>query len=166
MAGCVLRASGYDFQPENFLKISRFRACNVFRRGARKSESQTWDASGLTLVVSEASDDFAQQVVDAIEFLKTNREEILRLKDSKGLEGIGLDFGVYRKDGFLQSHLFPPALVCLAGELSLALEVSIYSEDETDYLLRSPANREHLSSAIANVENSENLVVPDQDQFQ
>jgi antitoxin YefM len=46
------------------------------------------------------------------------------------------------------------------------IEITIYERDETDYLLRSPANRERLVRAIADVENSENIVSPDQDQFQ
>lgn len=46
------------------------------------------------------------------------------------------------------------------------IEITVYERDETDYLLRSPANRERLVRAIADVENSENIVTPDQDQFQ
>jgi hypothetical protein len=129
MAGCVLRASGADFQPEIFLRASSFCPCNVFRKGERKAESRTWDTSGITIVVSEASDDFAQQVIDAIEFLKSHRVDILSLQKSKGLEEIGLDFGVNRRNDFLQSYLFPAELIRLAGEFSMDLEVSIYGTD-------------------------------------
>ena len=129
MAGCVLRAWGDDFQPETFLRGSSVEPCNIFRKGARKSESSTWDTSGITVVVSEAADDFAQQVVDAIEFLKARRTELPGLQGSAGLEGMSLDFGVNRKDGFLQSHTFPRELTRLAGELSMALELSIYGTD-------------------------------------
>jgi hypothetical protein len=83
----------------------------------------------MTVVVSEASDDFAQQVVDAIEFLRLKRPELLLLDASHGLDGISLDFGVSRKKGFLQSHFFPPELIHLAGEFRIALEVSIYGMD-------------------------------------
>lgn len=37
--------------------------------------------------------------------------------------------------------------------------------DETDYLLRSPANREKLLAAVADVEAGRNIVVPDQTPF-
>lgn len=37
--------------------------------------------------------------------------------------------------------------------------------DETEYLLRSPANREKLLSAVADVEAGRNLVEPDQAPF-
>ncbi len=46
------------------------------------------------------------------------------------------------------------------------IEIAVYERDETAYLLRSPANREHLLRAIADIEKSENVVTPDQDQFQ
>lgn len=46
------------------------------------------------------------------------------------------------------------------------IEIAVYERDETAYLLRSPANREHLLSAIADVEKSENIVVVEQEQFQ
>jgi hypothetical protein len=124
-AGCVLRASGDNFHPETFLDGSSLQPCNVFHKGSSKSASRTWDTSGITVVVSEA-DGFAQQVTDAIEFLKSNGMELQRLHGSVGLDGLSLDFGVDRKNGFVQCHLFPTELVSLAAQYSMALEVSIY----------------------------------------
>lgn len=46
------------------------------------------------------------------------------------------------------------------------IEIAVYERDETAYLLRSPANREHLLSAIADVEKSQNIVVAEQEPFQ
>ena len=46
------------------------------------------------------------------------------------------------------------------------IEITVYERDETAYLLRSPANREHLLRAISDLEKSQNIVKPDQDQFQ
>ena len=46
------------------------------------------------------------------------------------------------------------------------LEIVVYERDETTYLLRSPANRERLVKAIADIEQHRNVVVPDQEQFQ
>ena len=129
MAGCVLRATGDHFQPEWFLSESTLAPCNVFRKGEHKSASSVWDTSGITVVVSEAQESFSQQVSDAIEFLRSNRAELLRLKGSRGLEDLSLDFGLSRKNGFLQSHLFPSDLIHMAGELGMALEVSIYGID-------------------------------------
>jgi len=46
------------------------------------------------------------------------------------------------------------------------IEIVGYERDETAYLLRSPANREQLLKAIGDVEQSRNVVVPEQEQFQ
>ena len=46
------------------------------------------------------------------------------------------------------------------------IEIAVYERDETAYLLRSPANRERLLRAIADVESSQNIIAPDQEQFQ
>jgi antitoxin YefM len=46
------------------------------------------------------------------------------------------------------------------------IEIVVYERDETAYLLRSPANREHLLKALADLEQGRNVVVPDQEQFQ
>lgn len=127
MGGCVLRAWGDDFQPESFLAGSPLEPCNVFTKGTRKSEGRTWDTSGLTVLVSDDSDNFKHQVNDAIEFLTSNRLELQRLKSSVGIDGLSLDFGVSGKNGFWQRHLFPPELISLAAEYALALEVSIYA---------------------------------------
>jgi hypothetical protein len=126
--GCVLRASGAHFDPEQFLSDSPLVPCNVFRKDERKSETRTWDTSGITILVSEAGP-FLQQVAEAIDFLRSNRTELLRLKESPGLEDISLDFGVDRKNGFLQSHLFPSELISVCSEFGMGLEVSIYGTD-------------------------------------
>lgn len=42
-------------------------------------------------------------------------------------------------------------------------EATAIEEDETEYLLSSPANREHLFKAIENVNNNRNLVTVDID---
>jgi antitoxin YefM len=46
------------------------------------------------------------------------------------------------------------------------IEIAVYERDETAYLLRSPANRERLLRAVADVESSQNILVPEQEQFQ
>jgi antitoxin YefM len=46
------------------------------------------------------------------------------------------------------------------------IEIAVSERDETAYLLRSPANRERLLRAVADVESSQNIVTPEQEQFQ
>lgn len=45
------------------------------------------------------------------------------------------------------------------------IEIAICEADETDYLLRSPENRERLLKAVEDIEHQRNLVTPDQAQF-
>lgn len=46
------------------------------------------------------------------------------------------------------------------------IEITIYERDETESLLRSPANREYLSRVAKDIEENRNIIVPDQEQFQ
>ena len=45
------------------------------------------------------------------------------------------------------------------------IEIAVAEADETEYLLRSPANRERLLRAVADVEAGQNIVEPDQTVF-
>ena len=127
-SSCVLRATGDNFQPSDFLRESTFEPCNVFRKDERKSASSVWDTSGITVEVS-SEDDFPAQVREAIIFLETNRTELLRLKQFAGLKNLSLDFGVGGKDSFLQSYFFPLEIIHLASEFELELEVSVYARN-------------------------------------
>jgi hypothetical protein len=60
-----------------------------------------------------------------------HKEEVTRLMRFEGLDGVDLDFGVNRKNGFLQSSHLPPELLTLAGSLGVGVEISIYGEDES-----------------------------------
>jgi antitoxin YefM len=46
------------------------------------------------------------------------------------------------------------------------VEITVSEADETEYLLRSPANRQHLEKALADVASGRNIVVPEQRPFQ
>ena len=41
------------------------------------------------------------------------------------------------------------------------IDITVSERDETEYLLRSPANREHLLRAIEDVEANRNIITPD-----
>ena len=45
------------------------------------------------------------------------------------------------------------------------IEIIVVERDETEYLLSSPANREALLRAVADVEAGRNLITPDQERF-
>lgn len=45
------------------------------------------------------------------------------------------------------------------------IEIAVGETDETEYLLRSPLNRERLLEAVADIEAGRNIVEPDQTPF-
>jgi hypothetical protein len=130
MPGCVLRASGDEFVPADFLRQSFFNPCNVFLINERRGSSSVWPTSGFTVDVSSTSgDEIEKQIEDALEFLNRYREELTRLVDMPGLTDLRLDFGVNRKNVFVQSSYFPPALLKVAASLNVGIEISIYGND-------------------------------------
>ena len=64
------------------------------------------------------------------EFLRTHKEEVARLMRFEGLAGVQLDFGVNRKNGFLQSSYLPLELLGLAGALGVGVEIFVLGGDE------------------------------------
>ena len=131
MPGCVLRASGDEFVPGEFLSRSSFNACNVFLMGESRGRSSTWTTSGFTVEVSSASgEELGKQVEDALEFLNRNRDELNRLADMRGLTDLRLDFGVNRKSVYVQSSYLPPELLKVAGSMGIGIEISIYGGEQ------------------------------------
>ena len=127
MPGCVLRATGEDFHPNDFLDGSHLVGCNVFHKGEHKAEGRVWASSGLTVIVSEApGNDFPRQVRDAVAFLRAHEEELNRLIRYPGLEDVRLDFGVDRSEALVASDYLPPELLRLAGSLSIGVGISSY----------------------------------------
>ncbi len=84
---------------------------------------------GFNVVVSDApGDDLPAQVEDAIQFLAAHHAELTRLMASSGMDGAVLDFGIERRDVVVQCDTLPAPLIRLAGELGLAIEISLYPE--------------------------------------
>jgi hypothetical protein len=116
-----------DFDVDAFLRETQLAPCAVFRKGEIKGDKKR-DMSALNIDVSKASfDDFKTQIKDAIKFLQKNKAEIKKLAMAKGLDGLpGLDFGIRKRDSFMQSDCFPAELITLAGDIGLAITLSQY----------------------------------------
>jgi hypothetical protein len=126
---CVLRASGKNFDVDEFLKTSSLDALTAFHRGAAQfpasSVTRRCDHSGMKVSVSSReSSDLRGQVKDAVGFLIDNNQELKRLRDSPGVERIDLDFQVEDREMVFQSDAFPPDLLSLLGELRIGLVIS------------------------------------------
>lgn len=124
MMGCVLRAGGPDFDVDAFLDESPFEPCAVWHRGEVRHPGRTpATQSSFNLDVSDG--DLPHQIIGAIAFLKSDADELRRLLAFPGIEG-HLDFGIARRDSYMQTDFFPPELIRLAGSLGLGIELTQY----------------------------------------
>src|SRR5687768_12921621 len=104
----VLRASGEDFDVDAFLVNCNLPVCAVKRRGepvfpASQPNGRRHKRSGLHVTASEADfEEFQLQVKEAIEFLRANSDEVLRLCQFPGVEDVTLDFGIARRNVEMQ----------------------------------------------------------------
>ena len=73
-------------------------------------------------------------------------------------------FAVYRTSVDELDQQFPDGLKKAFAHKEI--EITVSEADETDYLLRSPSNREQLLRAVADIERNRNIVVPEQQAFQ
>jgi hypothetical protein len=128
----VLRAYGEQFDVDRFLDGCALTVCAVKRIGepvfpASQPNGRKQERSGVHISVSSAEfENFQQQISDAIDFLKHNGEQIKRLREFSGVDGVTLDFGIARRDVLVQYDRFPAELIQLAGSLGLDIELSQY----------------------------------------
>jgi hypothetical protein len=123
----MFRAAGFYFVVDDFLRQSSLVPYDVWRTGERKSAKRLHELSGFSMDASEAEmDNPQQQIKDAIAFLKTNHDELIRLKDFPGVETVCLDFAIEDRDVAVQCDSFPSELLRLAGNLDISIEVSRY----------------------------------------
>jgi hypothetical protein len=142
MPGCVLRAYGRDLAVDRFLEGSALKPLVVWGRGEKRFQHRPPNASsGMKVVVSDASgNDLPLQINEAMAFLNDNRDELVRLRDAPGVEYRALDFGIVRRDVFVQCDYFPPKLVKLAAEFGLGIELSQDPPSE-DEAMEKPSTR-------------------------
>ena len=132
MPGCILRASGENFEVDSFLAASTLRPYAVHRRGEVSRKAEPFTNSGIKVDVSKAGKEFAENIADAIGFLEEHEKELERLRAFAGISDIRLDFGVFLQEAVARFYYLPPELVSRAGELGIGIELSCYavSEDE------------------------------------
>jgi hypothetical protein len=136
----VLRAAGTDFDVDRFCAETRLPICQVFRRGELRRKSGDPGGprrvrSGVNIgVCDDDFDDLARQTADSVAFLVANETSIRALCEFPGVEVVSLDFGIKRRDDYVQTVVFPSELVRIAGSLSLEIELTQYpiSDDGED----------------------------------
>jgi hypothetical protein len=134
----VLRAYGSHFDVDAYLADCPLPVCAVKRRGepvfpASRPDGRRHTESGVHVLASGAGfDDFSVQVEEAIAFLRTYDGELRRLRGFPGIETVTLDFGIERRDGWLQCDRLPSELLQLAGTLGFDIELSQYPPGQAD----------------------------------
>jgi hypothetical protein len=128
----MLRASGAKFDVDLFLKDCSLEPIRVWRKGERKAPNSESNQKKITesSVSFEVSDaDFSELTIqfgDAQLWLAQNRDEVARLVQFPGVDGVSIDFGAEIRPPGWSSFMFPPALTSLVGTLGVQLEISVY----------------------------------------
>jgi hypothetical protein len=131
---CLLRVSGARLLVDDVLRLIPLLPSSVWHVGEPLLGPKTLNlgncqTSGFTVTVSEREmDDLPGQIEDAITFLRVNETTLAILMNHPGVEDIGLDFAVARREDTplaISMHL-PSDLIAAAGRLRISLTISEY----------------------------------------
>lgn len=136
---CVLRARGKAFDVDRFLASSHWCTDSVYHDGEKRrvrvgGRDVYSTSSGFNLCVSgsdPAGDTFPGQARAVLAFLVRERPELERLCAFPGLDECVLDFAVdFVEEAFMLSLPLPADLVRAAGQLGIALEITLFRTNE------------------------------------
>ena len=133
--GCTLVARDKDFDVEAFLARTTlpFDREHFWIRGSRalRTKPTYHQDSGFSEWVSRDKwKNLRAAIAEVLKFLQANKKELAKLKRTKGVENLMLDFGFNSRVGTekvaVQGEYFPPEFLRLAGELNIGIGLSIY----------------------------------------
>ena len=142
---CILHISGVNFNVDAFIAKSNVRPYKVFYKGEprlkTKPYGQKMERSGLSILVSKADfDNMERQVKDATSYLKRNKQKLMHIARTKGIQYATLDFGIdcqiNGEKQLVQSEVLPSKLLQLAGNLKLSIELSLYARNMQELMER------------------------------
>jgi hypothetical protein len=131
MPGCVLNATGAEFDVDAFMSDSAWRdLASVYHRSdpTNLRSRPIQQVSGLSVQISDSDEDRLQpQIRDAMDFLEQERAEIERLYTFPGIESLEFRIGVFwSRDTLNQLHTLPADFLRRAGELGVAVTLCVY----------------------------------------
>ena len=155
MPGCVLNATGAQFDVDAFMRDSTWlELSSIFHRGDATNlrSCPVQERSGLAVGISDSDeDDLEPQIRDATEFLQQERAEIERLAAFPGVDSLELSIGLFWcRDTLCQFHTLPSAFLRLAGELGVAVTLCVYGVSEDEGEAEPGASRAETSSGREN----------------
>ena len=103
----------------------------------KRNHLDIYNSSGCRFdLSSEDFNNFTQQKIDAINFLKKNKKGLLKMTDLelKESETPVIGFGIENQmaDFWCQQEYLQPELLKLSGELNIGIEISLYHPTEED----------------------------------
>ena len=124
---CHLIISG-KFDPQTIVRGLTFPIQRTWREGDLRRGGHVSEESGIRVRVSSAGfDDYKKQFSDAEEFLRAYHEEIAAVTTRDDTAEAVLDFGMAQAPHPAYFRRIPAALVRLAADLRLAIELSFYA---------------------------------------
>jgi hypothetical protein len=128
---CVLVVSGVQFAVDDFVlnsqltsKLSRY---SLWHFGEPLRDGNHADSGFILDVSVQESKSHNELVERVITFLDDHFAELKLLMDYPGVESGVLDFSLNKRDVTVQHDRFPAALVRLAGDLGLWIDLTQYA---------------------------------------
>ena len=135
---CILRVFGERLDIDKLISTVSMEPDHVWHKGEpRYKSSPEGDKiiySGAFFYASDADMEEPQiQIEEATEYLNNNLEAIKDMTKFSGVEEVILDFGIELRDVAIHSDYLTPALVKVAGEAGIGIELSHYpfADDES-----------------------------------
>ncbi len=107
----------------------------IFDEDNQSRKNKVPKTFGFNMAVSDAAfEDLNTQITDAVSFLKTEKQELLRLIEFEDIDGVLVDFPISTPPDEIMvwSRRFPPELLGLPGSLGIELEFTIYPESHNE----------------------------------
>lgn len=132
---CTLTIVGKKLDIDTFISKTQLSPYKKSYKGEpsfkSKPEGEKLSYSLLSILTSEAGFDcFDQQVEDTLKCLKENKDKLTYISSTKEVESAALDFEIdlLIENELCQTNRLPSALLKLAGNLGIDIQLSVYSK--------------------------------------
>ena len=130
MCGCYLLATGELFDVDTFGSKSSLVSDDVYHRneptGRRDRIHKT---NGFSVMINDDFGNLKAQIKDALKFLATHEQEIIRLAQFPNVKVLRIVFTYCTEFSANACYRFPKELLTLIGRIGIEIEVSIYPGD-------------------------------------
>jgi hypothetical protein len=128
--GCVLHFTGEATDTNELIRLSPIPPDVSFRKGeitSTRPGARPARISGIAIVISDADfEDFETMQSDAVTFLKTYQDSLIKLRNVHGITHASIDFGISMRNVVSQSDTFCAELIQCIALFRLDLNLSQY----------------------------------------